>query len=215
MKGHISLIKAPAILSDALSHIITPHGNERANSIAAVKESVAAIEAFMNELGELGYGYESHGHTEKNIIVILGKELKHSEKNRKSIKQKVQVACEILSGKKLIKGNLPIYQKFSLVVDVRNELAHPKASVITVGKGVLIPPKNDQRMIRRLRSYGFKCSKENEHDWSDAVSNSQFSKWAHLAIIEMMIYVIYLWPHQEAIGGFLEMYELKQYINEK
>lgn len=213
MKAHASLIKSAAILYDALSYSRNSNGNERANSIATIKESVSAIEAFTNELGELGYGYESNGKPETDIIVRLGRELRNSEKNRKSIKQKIQVACEVLSGKKLAKGSLPTYQKFSFIVDIRNELAHPKASVITIHNRTLLPPKSEQRMIKRLRSYGFSCSKENSHDWTDSISNYKFSTWAHLAIVEMMIYVIYLWPHQNAIEGFLELYGLKEYIN--
>jgi len=215
MKAHASLIKAPAILYDALCLVSNSHGSERANSIAAIKESVSAIEAFMNELGELGYGYESHGHAESNPIVLLGKRLREAEQNRKSIKHKVQTACESLSGKRMSKGGLPSYQKFSLVVDVRNELSHPKASVLTIGDGELLPPKKEQRMIKRLRSYGFVCGNASAHDWVSAVDNAKFAHWAHLAIVEMMIYVLYLWPHRHAIDSFMEMYGLNNYVRKE
>lgn len=215
MTAHASLIKAPAILYDALCLASSQHGSERANSIAAIKESVAAIEAFMNELSELGYGYESHGHTENNRVVLLGRRLREAEQGRKSIKYKVQTACESLSGKKLLKGSLPSYQKFSLVVDMRNELSHPKASVITIGEGGLLPPKSEQRLIKRLRSHGFACSKHSTHDWVSAVNNARFAKWAHLAIVEMMIYILHLWPYQHAIDSFMEMYGLNNYLRKE
>ena len=212
MKAHLSLVKSASILNDALSLVSTPSENERAGSVAAIKESVSAIEAFMNELGELGYGYESHGHTIQNKIVLLGKNLREAEESRKSVKYKIQIACESLTGKKLSKGNTPTYQKFSLVVDIRNELAHPKASVITLEDNLLLPPKKDQRLIKRLRSYGFVCSDQMSHDWVSAVNNFKFAQWAHLVVVEMMIYILYLWPHKDAIGGFMELYGLNHYV---
>jgi hypothetical protein len=211
MNAHTSLIKSPAILYDALSLLSNPYGNERANSVAAIKESVSAIEAFMNELGELGYGYEHCGQPEQHAIVRLGRCLRESERNRDSIKKKVQLACEALSGKKFLKGSLS-YQKFSLVVDVRNELTHPKASVIDQLEGTLTPPKPEQCLIKRHKSYGFTCIQGQAHDWTNAISNKKFSEWAHLSIVETMIYVLKFFPYPEAIDSYMQIYGLDRYI---
>lgn len=212
MYAHTSLIKSPAILYDALTLLSNPHGNVRANSVSAIKESVSAIEAFMNELGEIGRGYESCGQSEGNTVVRLGRCLREAEANRNSIKQKVQVACEILSGKKLLKGSLLTYQKFSLVVDVRNELTHPKASVISLSEGKLLPPKHEQRLIKRIESYGFSCLQGSAHDWTSAINNRSFAEWAHLSVVEMMIYVLSFWPYGDAIDSYMEMYGLDRYV---
>lgn len=211
MYAHTSLIRAPAILFDAFTLFSNSHENIRANSISAIKESVSAIEAFMNELGELGRGYESCGHSEESTMVRLGKGLREAEANRDSIKKKVQIACEILSGTKLLKGNLPIYQKFSLVVDIRNELAHPKASIISLSEGKLLPPKREQKLIRQIKSYGFSCPQDSAHDWASAISNRSFAEWAHLSVVEMMIYIFSFWPYPNAIDSYMKVYGLDRY----
>lgn len=212
MYAHTSLIKSPAILYDALTLLSNSHGNVRANSVSAIKESVSAIEAFMNELGELGRGYESCGHSEENTVVRLGRGLREAEVNRDSIKKKVQIACEILSGTKLLKGSLLSYQKFSLVVDVRNELAHPKASVISLSEGKLLPPKHEQKLIKRIKSYGFSCPQDSSHDWTSAINNRSFAEWAHLSVVEMMIYIFSFWPYRDAIDSYMKMYGLDRYV---
>lgn len=214
MSGHASLIKAPGILQDALAHLVSSHGNIRACSVATIKESVAAIEAFTNELAEIGYGYEVCGHSESNPIVLMGRKLKDAEKTRTSIKSKIQIACEALSGKKFLKGGIPTYQKFSIVVDVRNELTHPKASVIKISGGGLVPPKGELKILQRLKSYGFTCAEQAKHDWTSAVQNKNFAEWAHLRVVEMMYYVIYLWPHKEAIDSYIKLYGLDRYRSE-
>lgn len=209
--GHASLIKAPSILHDALTHLISLHENQRPSSIATIKESVTALEAFMNEIAEVGYGYEVCGQPENNLLVILSKKLKEAERNRESIKTKVKTACEVLSANKFSKGSVSAYQKLSLVVDVRNELTHPKASVIKISSEALTPPKNELKLLKRLKSYGFMPSEQARHNWTSAVENKKFAEWAHLSIVEMMYYILYLWPYKEAIDGYVKLYGLDHY----
>ncbi|WP_133467270.1 hypothetical protein [Herminiimonas fonticola] len=190
---------------------MNPYGNERASAVATIKESVTAIEAFLNELAEVGYGYEIHNHSEKNPLVLMSRKLKEAEKTRESVKRKIQITCESLSGNKFQKGNFPTYQKLSLIVDVRNELTHPKASVITIGNNSLTPPKNEVKLLKKLRSYGFSSSEHAKHDWTSAVENRAFAKWAHLNVVEMMVYIFSLWPYPEAIDKYLELYGLDRY----
>ncbi|MGQ4877221.1 hypothetical protein ACOJCM_01440 [Billgrantia sp. LNSP4103-1] len=212
MKAHASLIKAPAILND-VRELIASQISERTVSISAIKESVSAIEAFMNELGELGYGYESHGHkstnpTPEGRIVLLGKSLRQAESDRKSIKAKVQIAYQSLTSKKLAKVNSPAYQRFSLVVDIRNELVHPKASVLKFTDEGILLPKNEQKIIVRLKSNGFSPVEENYHDWSSIVSNRKFALWAYQAIVDIMIFLFQFWPHKHAVDSYHQMYGL-------
>jgi len=209
--GHASLIKAPSILRDALTHLVNTHENQRPSSIATIKESVTALEAFMNEIAEVGYGYEVCGQPINNPLIILGRKLKEAESNRESIKIKVQMACEVLSGKKFLKGSISTYQKFSLVVDVRNELTHPKASVIKISSEALTPPKNELRLMKRLKSYGFTPKEQSKHDWTSAIENKRFAEWAHLSIVEVMYYILYLWPYKEAIDSYIKLYGLDHY----
>lgn len=216
MSGHASIIKAPAILSDVRELIASPM-QERVASTSAIKECVSAVEAFMNELAELGVGYERSGHSPsgpgpENRIALLGQRLKAAESQRKSVKAKIEVAYEVLTSKRLAKGNLAIYQKFSLVADIRNELAHPKASIEMGSDYSISPQKNELRLIRRLRSHGFSkadVTDRNAYNWMEVVSSRRFALWAYQVVIDLMVFIFQLWPFKNAVDGFNELYGLK------
>lgn len=212
LKAHASLIRAPAILHDVRA-ILSSNLNERTASTSSIKESVSALEAFMNELAELGYGYESHGHkattnSAEGILVSLGQNLRSAEQEKKDIRQKIQIAHYSLTSRKLAKGNTPVYQKFSLVVNIRNQLAHPKASVLDISNSPLTHPKSDQKMIKRLRSYGFKAEDDNQFDWVDIISNRSFALWAYQPSIDIMVFIFSYWPFKYAIDSYHDMYGL-------
>lgn len=208
--AHASLIKAPSILSDALMHLLSEQENQRPSSIAAIKESVTALEAFINEIAELGHGYEVCGHSEENPLVSLSRKLKKAEGDRESIMEKVQIAYETLSGTKGAKGTA-IYQKLSLVVNVRNELTHPKASVINISNEALTPPEKELKLLKQLAQHGFKCTDRAKHDWTSAVENKRFARWAHLSVVDVMFHILNSWPYKEAIDSFIKLYGLDNY----
>lgn len=207
---HASLIKAPSILNDAFNHLLSEQENPRASSIASIKESVTALEAFINEIAELGYGYEAAGHSDKNLLVSLSRKIKKAESSRESIKNKAQIAYETLSGSKGAKGT-PIYQRLSLVVDVRNELTHPKASVINITMEALTPPEKELKLIKQLEQYGFACSDGAKYAWTSAVENKKFAMWAHQSVVDVMYHILSSWPYKEAIDSFIKLYGLDNY----
>jgi len=174
---------------------------------AAVKSSVSAVEAFLNEFCQIGFGYEKHNHSIRNPMVKMAKALQEAEDRRASPKKKIQVAYEALAGKKLKKGNTPNFQRFGIVLDVRNELAHPKASVLNISGNGIEPPKFEKLLIKKLKSNGF--GKNNDsYDWVTFIDNKDFALWAYQACIGVIGLVIDQIPYKEAIDSYKEMYSI-------
>ncbi len=214
MKAHSYLIKAPAHLNSAHA-LLASNLDERTASISSIKESVSAVEAFLNELGELCYGYESHRHkpnmqSPDNRLINLGRNLRMAESERKNAKHKMQVAYASLTSKKLAKGNTPTYQRFSLVFDVRNEITHPKASILDITSTAVTPPKTEQKLAKRLQAYGFINNGNHQYDWTNIVSNHEFAVWAYQSVMDMMIFIFKYWPYPDAIDAYHQLYGLRQ-----
>ncbi|MHA3025491.1 hypothetical protein [Chromohalobacter israelensis] len=131
MEAHGFTMKSFAFLEDARNQILSI-GENGSGAKAAVKSSVSAVEAFLNEFCQFGIGYEKHNHSIQNPMLKMAKDLEKAEANRASPKKKVKVAYEALSGGIFKKGSIPEFQRFCVVVDVRNELTHPKALVLNI-----------------------------------------------------------------------------------
>ncbi len=91
---------------------------------------------------------------------------------------------------------------------MRNELAHPKSSTLTISyNGLSIPPK-EQKLINKLKSNGFNISND-PFDWERVVNTKEFSLWVYQAVISTMSLVFDAWPYPDAIESFKEMYSLQ------
>ena len=206
MEAHGFTMRSFAFLDEA-RNLILSIDEKGSGAKAAVKSSVSAVEAFLNEFCQFGIGYEKHNHSIQNPMVKMAKELEKAESNRASPKRKVQVAYEALSGQRFKKGNTPEFQKFSIVVDVRNELTHPKASVLNISGNGIEPPKFEKLLIKKLKSNGF--GKNNDsYDWITIIDNKDFALWAYQACIGVIGLVIEQIPYKNAIDSYKEMYSV-------
>ena len=206
MEAHGFTMRSFAFLEEARNQILSIDENG-SGAKAAVKSSVSAVEAFLNEFCQFGMGYEKHNHSIKNPMVKMAKELEKAENNRASPKKKVQVAYEALSGQRFKKGNVPEFQRFSIVVDVRNELTHPKASVLNISGNGIEPPKFEKLLIKKLKSNGFGKSNDS-YDWVTIIDNKDFALWAYRACIGVIGLVIEQIPYKNAIDSYKEMYSV-------
>lgn len=218
MEAHGFTMRYFAFLEDARNQILSI-GENGSGAKAAVKSSVSAVEAFLNEFCQFGIGYEKHNHSIQNPMVKMAKDLEKAEASRAPPKKKVKVAYEALSGESFKKGSTPEFQRFSIVVDVRNELTHPKASVLNISVSGIEPPKFEKLLIKKLKSNGF--GKNNDsYDWVAIIDNKDFALWAYQACIGVIGIVIEQIPYKEAIESYKEMYSVnmpnpKQWPNKK
>lgn len=177
-----------------------------ARILGAIKESVSALEAFLNEIEQLGFGYKQHNHPETHLLVRLASQLAAAEEAKKSITEKVVVAHQTLSGRTLKKGATPCFQKLVLLVHVRNELTHPKASVVDISSLSKPHSKREQKILSGLRSHGFMSGKDRGYDWFSAIEYRSFGIWAYLTVLENIEMILSEWPYDSAIESFEELY---------
>ena len=177
-----------------------------ARILGAVKESVSALEAFLNEIEQLGVGYKQHNHPETHPLVRLASQLAAAEQAKKSITQKVVIAHQTLSGRTLKKGATPCFQKLVLLVYVRNELTHPKASIVDISSLGHPYSTREQKITSGLRSYGFISGAGRGYDWFSAIECWSFGIWAYVTVLENIEMVLSNWPHENAIESFEELY---------
>ncbi len=201
------MFRAPGKLNDVRA-LISEIENGRSGYIAATKECVSVLEAFWNELIEVGVGYKNHGHGSTNRLVTLAGVLKKLEEERKPIEEKAIAAFEALSGQKLFKSQASWYQKIRLLVDVRNELAHPKAASIELTDDGVILSKKHKRLINQLRAHGFFNQNDKPYDWEEVVGTREFSVWAYQTVIDVVAMVFGYWPYPEAADSYRELYSV-------
>ncbi|KXO09464.1 hypothetical protein AKG98_1053 [Moritella sp. JT01] len=211
-KAHAYLIKAPAFLNDARTHISTSFNNNR-NSMYSITASISAMEAFLNELVQIGDGLRAHG--QFNSIVNMSICIALAEEKRLSIPKKFICAYEGLVGSQFDKGSCRPYQKFLLAIDIRNQLAHPKASVLDISSSGIHAPKSEQKLIAKLNSNGFKVDKKLTYDWESVVNTKAFALWVYQSVLDCMNLIFDSWPYKNAIEPYKKLYSTAYYKPEQ
>lgn len=211
-KSHTFLVNAPTLLNDARSHISSSSEHNR-HAMYAVTASISAMEAFLNELAQYGEGYRMHGLTDP--LVRMSACIILAEENRISIPKKFICAYEALLNNKFDKGSCRPYQKFLLAIEVRNQLAHPKASVLDIGPDGIHAPKNEQKLVKKLVSNGFKINKTLTYDWHNIVNSKDFALWVYQGVLDCMNMFFDAWPHENAIAPYKQMYSTTLYSPEQ
>ncbi len=202
--AHIFNARAMRLLDEARVQILTPE-NEAMNASAAVRSSVSAVEAFLNEIAQVGRGYEKHGHSSKNPLVRASQELIRAEKAKRQLMPKLLTAIEALSGEVLQVGSVRCLQQLRLVIEVRNELVHPKATELELSIKGLEQSKEVTKIIRGLETHGIK-PRGGEQDWSELVMARDFAYWAYLVCLEAIEMVIDRFPYQDTIVSWKQLY---------
>ena len=205
MQAHPFMIHTPSILNEAKNQIEIGSA-DNGNYKAAIKSCVSAIESFMNELGALGIGYSKNGYSLQHEMVKLGTELTRMETEHKPIKAKVVAAYESLTGKKMAKGNSKDYQRFSIVVDIRNELSHPKSSIVELTESGLVLTKQGQKLVKKLKSNGFGRNVSDTCDWVLYVNNREFALWCLQATVGIIKLIFGVWPFQNKAQSYIDLY---------
>lgn len=202
--AHAYMIKAPALLNDT-RRLISRIDDYNRDGLSAISTSISAVEAFLNEIVQIGNGYKAHKHGLKNPLVRMAVDLEKAE--RKPILCKFDIAYRALKGSGFnVKVTKPI-QRLQIVIDVRNELTHPKASTINISlNGISLQPK-EKKLVNKLRSNGFKVS-DDPFDWERVVNTKAFALWAYQSAIDSIAMVFDAWPYIDAIDSFKEIYSV-------
>ncbi len=160
-QAHAYITNSLALLSDSRGFIDSASSNNR-SAIYSITASISALESFLNELIQLGNGYAAHGLN--NPISRMSIILKLAEENRLPIPKKFLCAYSGISGINQKKGECKQYQRIVLATEARNQLAHPKASRLTI-RANEIKLEDDTKLYKKLVSNGFKADSRTGNDW--------------------------------------------------
>ena len=139
--------------------------------------AASAIEAFINEFGEIALTFHSPKNEDK-IINQLVNVLKELEKAKESTRLKYQFVKFILSNQTYDKGKPP-YEDLNLLFRLRNNIVHSKPTEITDK-----PEKITNTLIAK------KLLKENNSNliisWLSRISKRSVAKWAINSTIDII-----------------------------
>jgi len=171
---------------------------DQPEALSSIILSFAAIEAFLNELGELVVSDPEGAPWRSSSINAYGEEWLRLEEDRGSTSQKFRVACDVFNTG--FNRGSPIYQNFSDLCSVRNALMHfrpDKAQVTEAGKVIDV-----SNVAARLRSKNI-LEKESGvfRNWTTRIQNRAAAKWACNTASECVIGVFKAIPNIPSFKG--------------
>lgn len=210
-QAHAFLINSPALLNDA-RHLMNAISPDNRIAFYSVSASISALEAFLNEMVQFGAGKRVHGISDD--IVRMAASLKIAEENRLPIPTKFLCGYKGLLGTDLDKGSCQPYQRLRVAIDVRNQLAHPKAATLQIGPNGVHSQEQNQ-LVKKLVSNGFKIDTKVSYDWHSVVVTFEFALWVYQSVVDCMNLFIDSWPDTHAINSYKEMYSTSLYTPEQ
>ncbi|MEU7939154.1 hypothetical protein [Microbispora bryophytorum] len=173
-------------------------GQPVAEALTAILFSALSAEAFINELAEVAERVTDLPQSEAQFRTFsdLAETLDMIEKSQGQIDLKYQLASKVLSGKTFRRGESPL-QDFSNLIQLRNELVHPRHRDRTTSMGHVQPAA---KIIRDLQQRGLTTTRGRKQgdvpggmSWLDEVKSAAVAGWAYetarvtiTAILEML-----------------------------
>lgn len=170
-------------------------------ALTSIVFAAASLEAFINELAEYMALLATEAAPE--WATALNRILSEAEKSRASTQSKYLLTQFVFTGKILAKGE-SVYQDFDLLVQLRNDIVHPKPLIYThdYKNGRWVAPE-DAGIISRLRSTRALADVESifgevhdtgEQTWAakiqtnffDQISTKKLARWACNAAFAMV-----------------------------
>lgn len=150
--------------------------NGQSDAIISILMSAAALEAYINELGELALMISTAEELTESNIKQLANVLSELENTNESTRLKIQFAKYILTGQLYDKGKLP-YQDLDLLFKLRNSILHLK-------------PSNDLKKDNIIKSLESKKVLDIKNDgvimsWLSKISTKAVARWSINAVINI------------------------------
>ena len=141
-----------------------------------------------------------------DVISVLGEFLGDAERSHASLESKFTVGNWILSGKKFDRGTQP-YQDFSLLVHLRNDLVHFKASD-RFEEGVPLDEIH-QNLINRFKDKNILAENISDKNlsWTFLVKTKAVAEWSCKTAAHMIGEFCTKIPQSDFRSWFLEIFE--------
>lgn len=203
------------VAKDAYNHCLNSESNRSPDSreaLVSVVFSVAAMESFMNEIGELAIRNPlSKLQVEPESVTTFGKVMKAIEDSNGQLGLKIIMASAVFRAKLFDKGANP-YQDFMLLLELRNALVHKKPfeefGKFGNEKGELEIRKHP--LILKFRSKNILANFGDGiiADFTDWFSTRAVAKWSYNTAANMVQLIIDMVPDSEEKTSFKKVLKL-------
>ena len=143
------------------------------DSVSAVIVAATATEAFINELSHMLSTLDTLGRRALPTTLIdwkgIGELLEQLEDAHAQVTAKYLLASILLPKDALRKGEQP-YQDFAMLIDIRNDFAHPRAQVR--------PPKYFDTFVNKRWTYNTKTDEVKLVGWMLQLETPEIARWA-------------------------------------
>ena len=143
------------------------------DSVSAILVAATATEAFINELSHMLSTLDALGKQAPPTTSVdwkaIGELLEQLENSHVQVTVKYLLASILLPKDALRKDDLP-YQDFDMLIDIRNDFAHPKAQVR--------PPKYFDTFVNRKWTYNAKTDEVQLAGWMFQLETPEVARWA-------------------------------------
>jgi hypothetical protein len=143
------------------------------DSVSAIIVAATATEAFINELSHMLSTLDTFGRHAPPTTPVdwkgIGELLEQLEDTHAQVTAKYLLASILLPKDALRKGDQP-YQDFDMLINVRNDFAHPKAQVR--------PPKYFDTFVNRGWTYNAKTDEVKLAGWMLQLETPEVARWA-------------------------------------
>ncbi len=188
---------------------VFPREHGQRDAIIAVVFSALALEAFINEVGDLAASPRASGPNDPPSVSAMGTVLQEVEEGRGSVQLKYQMAKLILSGTVYDKSQQP-YQDFRMLVSLRDALAHIKRlglyEITDEGLNPLSKPPNVIGQLRSRKLLADVSGLKQPVGWIEELESLVTARWACTTTAEMIWSVIETIPDSPFQGYWRAVY---------
>ena len=168
------------------------------DAITAIMLSVAAIEAFINEMAaevEMVEKNLSPSDPSDARVIAFGTAMSELENSKASLTLKYQLAAQVLQGRMFLRGEPP-FQDFATLVSLRNDVTHVKNLVEhDAGSRMQLGTKPSAR-IRDLqqRALARKTETDVSMSWLNTLETTAIAEWACVVSYTIIVAILRMFP---------------------
>jgi hypothetical protein len=163
----------------------------------AVLYASMSLEALVNDIPNLRHPFKPENDHPK--VIELCEILEELEESRASVRLKYKVFALVFTGNMPSKED-PVFREFNFLMELRNELAHPKPTIVEIKKDEQIhEPKRYRRIIEEFRKRGLilKIQERYINDWKSLLNTYETALWSYLTVVNFVEYLRAITPDSE------------------
>lgn len=164
-------------LDAARSIKASPRAGGQHSALVSIVFSVVALEAFLNEVTELASDSKKYPpNLEPHSVSVFAEVMSDAERSHATLESKFTLANWILAGRRLDRGAQP-YQDFALLIRLRNDLVHFKASDSFDQNAT--PEEIHKDLIARFKDKNILAENESSAgSWTFLVQTKAVAEWS-------------------------------------